>query len=81
MHSHRSPTRLRIEAKAHEAEAEKLRQRAAAIFTSGATRNYSDVNDQYEELCADADAEFTLAMKLYREAHATEHFERERRAA
>lgn len=72
-----SPNHLRAEAKAHEDRAEKLRSRADAISISGARGSYADVNDQYEELSAEADAEFVMAMKLYRKAHATERFERE----
>ena len=72
-----SPNHLRAEAKAHLAEYEKLRNRADAVLTSGAPRTYSDVLDLYEEVSANAEAEFHLAMKLYRAAHATEHSERE----
>lgn len=76
-----SPNQLRAEARAHEARAHKLRGRADAISISGAPKSYADVTDQYEELCAEADAEFIQAMKLYREAHATEFYARDRRAA
>lgn len=72
-----SPAKLRAEADAHLAEFDKLRRHADAVLTSGAPARYRDVFELYEEECANADAEFRLAMKLYREAHATAYFERE----
>lgn len=77
MLTNRSTDDLRAEAKAHETEAEKLRMRADAVHVSGAPARYGDVLELYEELSAEADAEFNLAMKLYRRAHATDQFERE----
>lgn len=76
-----SPHQLRAEAKAHMNEFEKLRRHADAVLTSGAPARYRDVRDFYEEECAKADAEYLLAMKLYRAAHGAEHFERTSRAA
>lgn len=76
-----SPTQLRNEADGLMAEAEKLRRQADAVRMSGAPARYVDALDLYEEYSADADKHFNMAMKLYRAAHAVEHFERERRAA
>lgn len=72
-----SPNHLRAEARAHMAEFDKLRRHADAVLTSGAPSRYRDVFDFYEEECAKAEAEYRLAMKLYREAHATANIERE----
>lgn len=77
----RSPAQLRAEADGLMAEAEKLRRHADAARLSGAPARYVDCLDLYEEYSADADKHFNMAMKLYRAAHAVEHFERERRAA
>lgn len=76
-----SPAKLREQADAHLAEFDKLRRHADAVLTSGAPSRYRDVFELYEEECANAEAEYRLAMKLYREAHATENYGRDRRAA
>ena len=66
---------LRDEANSLMAIAQKLRHRADAVLTSGAPARYLDALELFEELSADAQANFDKAMGLYRRAHATERYE------